>query len=84
MGHDPLPDWPAYGFTYREREGFRWDVPVCLLSIPGSIGFLLVASFYRSFFSGTLPNWFHAQTATVRRSSQAANGPPRFILRIMM
>jgi hypothetical protein len=56
LGHDPLPDCPACGFDDREREGFRWDVLVYLLSIFGPIGFLLVSSSYRSFFSGTLPS----------------------------
>ena len=56
LGHDPLPYCPACGFEYREREGFQWDVLVYLLSILGSIGFLLVSSSYRSFFSGTLPS----------------------------
>ncbi|MEO5954732.1 MAG: hypothetical protein ABIR36_03440 [Nitrospiraceae bacterium] len=56
LGHDPLLDCPACGFDYREREGFRWDVLVCLLSILGLISFLLVSSSYRSFVSGTLPS----------------------------
>lgn len=55
LGHDPLLECPACGLDYRERDGFRWDVLVYLLSILGSIGFLLVSSFYRSFFSGILP-----------------------------
>ena len=54
LGHDPLPDCPACGFDYREREGVRWDVLVYLLSILGLISFLLVSSSYRSFVSGTL------------------------------
>jgi hypothetical protein len=54
LGHDSPPDCPAYGFDYREREGFRWDVLVYLLSILGLISFLLVSSSYRSFVSGTL------------------------------
>jgi hypothetical protein len=54
LGHDPLPDCPACGFDYREREGFRWDGLVYLLSILGLISFLLVSSSYRSFVSGTL------------------------------
>ncbi|MDP1770003.1 MAG: hypothetical protein Q8L74_14555 [Nitrospirota bacterium] len=54
LGHDPLPDCPACGFDYREREGFRWDVLVYLLSILGLISFLLVSSSYRSFVSETL------------------------------
>ena len=54
LGHDSLPDCPACGFDYREREGFRWDVLVYLLSILGLISFLLVSSSYRSFVSGTL------------------------------
>ena len=54
LGHDPLPDCPACGFDYREREGFRWDVLVYLLSILGLISFLLVSSSYRSFVSGSL------------------------------
>jgi hypothetical protein len=51
-----LPDCPACGFDYREREGFRWDVLVYLLSILGLISFLLVSSSYRSFVSGTVSN----------------------------
>lgn len=54
LGHDPLPDCPACGFDYREREGVRWDVLVYLLSILGLISFLLVSSSYRSFVGGTL------------------------------
>ena len=54
LGHDPLPDCPACGFDYREREGVRWDVLVYLLSILGLISFLLVSSSYRSFVSGTV------------------------------
>jgi hypothetical protein len=54
LGHDPLPDCPACGFDYREREGVRWDVLVYFLSILGLISFLLVSSSYRSFVSGTL------------------------------
>lgn len=54
LGHDPLPDCPACGFDYREREGFRWDVLVYVLSILGLISFLLVSSSYRSFVSGAL------------------------------
>ena len=54
LGHDPLPDCPACGFDYREREGVRWDVLVYLLSILGLISFLLVSSSYRGFVSGTL------------------------------
>ena len=54
LGHDPLPDCPACGFDYREREGFRWDVLVYLLSILGLVSFLLVSSSYRSFVTGTL------------------------------
>ena len=54
LGHDPLPDWWACGFDYREREGFRWDVSAHLLSILGLVSFLLVVSSYRSFVSGTL------------------------------
>ena len=54
LGHDPLPDCPACGFDYREREGFRWDVPVYLLSIFGLVSFLMVSSSYRSFVSGAL------------------------------
>lgn len=53
LGHDPLPDCPSCGFDYREREGFRWDVLVYLLSILGLLSFLLVSSSYRSFVSGT-------------------------------
>jgi hypothetical protein len=55
LGHDSPPDCPACGFDCREREGFRWDVLVYLLSIFGPIGFLLVPSSYWSFFSGILP-----------------------------
>ena len=54
LGHDPLPDCPACGFDYREREGVRWDVLVYFLSILGLISFLLVSSSYRSFVSGTV------------------------------
>jgi hypothetical protein len=54
LGHDPLPDCPACGFDYREREEFRWDVLVYLLSILGLVSFLLVSSSYRSFVTGTL------------------------------
>lgn len=54
LGHDPLPDCPACGFDYREREGVRWDVLVYLLSILGLISFLLVSSSYRGFVTGTL------------------------------
>jgi hypothetical protein len=54
LGYDPLPDCPACGFDYREREGVRWDVLVYLLSILGLISFLLVSSSYRSFVSGSL------------------------------
>lgn len=54
LGYDPLPDCPACGFDYREREGVRWDVLVYLLSILGLISFLLVSSSYRSFVGGTL------------------------------
>lgn len=54
LGHDPLPDCPACGFDYREREGIRWDVLVYLLSILGLVSFLLVSSSYRNFVSGTL------------------------------
>ncbi len=84
VGHDPLPDCPACGFDDREREGFRRDALVYLLSILGSIGVLLFSSSYRSFFGGTLPSRFHLQTATVRRSAQAANGPRRFLPRVMV
>ena len=56
LGHDPPPDCPACGFDYREREGFRWDVLVYLLSILGLVSFLLVSSSYRNFISGTLSN----------------------------
>jgi len=55
LGYDPLPDCPACGFDYREREGFRWDVLVYLLSILGLISFLLVSSSYRGFVSETVP-----------------------------
>ena len=54
LGHDPLPDCPSCGFDYREREGFRWDVLVYLLSILGLVSFLLVSSSYRAFVSGIL------------------------------
>lgn len=54
LGHDPLPDWRAGGFDYREREGFRMDMSGHLLSILGLVSFPLVVSFYRSLFSGTL------------------------------
>jgi hypothetical protein len=47
LGHDPLPDCPQCGYDYREREGFRWDVLVYLLSIIGFVSFILVASYYR-------------------------------------
>jgi hypothetical protein len=53
LGHEPLPDCPACGFDYREREGFRWDVIVYLLSILGLISFLLVSSSYRSLMGGS-------------------------------
>jgi hypothetical protein len=84
LGHDPLPDWRACGFDYREREGFRWDVSAHLLSILGLVSFLLVSSSYQSFVSGALSARFYAWTATMRRSSQAVKGPLRFTLRIMM
>ena len=48
LGYETLPDCPACGFDYREREGFRWDIIVYLLSILGLISFLLVSSSYRS------------------------------------
>ena len=54
MGQDPLPDWRACGFDYRERDGFRWGVSAHLLSILGLVSFLLVLFSYRSFVSGTL------------------------------
>jgi hypothetical protein len=54
LGHDHLPDCRACGFDYREREGFRWGVPVYLLSIFGLVSFLLVSTSHRSFVSGTL------------------------------
>jgi hypothetical protein len=47
LGHDPLPDCPRCGYDYREKEGFRWDVVVYLLTIMGLVSFLLVASYYR-------------------------------------
>ncbi len=47
LGHDPLPDCPRCGYDYREKEGFRWDVVVYLLSILALVSFLLVASYYR-------------------------------------
>ncbi|MBM4124694.1 MAG: hypothetical protein FJ246_07050 [Nitrospira sp.] len=47
LGHDPLPDCPACGYDYREKEGFRWDVLVYLLAIMGLLSFLLVTSYYR-------------------------------------
>ncbi len=47
LGHDPLPDCPRCGFDYREREGFRWDIVVYLLTILGLVSFLLVSSYYR-------------------------------------
>ncbi len=47
LGHDPLPDCPRCGFDYRERQGFRWDVVVYLLTILGLVSFLLVSSYYR-------------------------------------
>lgn len=47
LGHDPLPDCPACGYDYREKEGFRWDVVVYLLTIVSLLSFLLVASHYR-------------------------------------
>lgn len=84
VGYDPLPDCPAWGFDDRGREGFRRDVLVYLLSILGSIGVPLISSSYRSVFGGTLPSWFHLQTATVWRSAQAANGPRRFMPRVMV
>jgi len=54
LGHDPLPDCPACGFDYREREWFRWDMPVYFLSMFGLVSFLLVSSSYQSFVSGAL------------------------------
>ena len=58
LGQDPLPDCPACGIDFLEREGFRWDGPMYLLSILGSSGFLLVSSPYRCFVSGTQPSEF--------------------------
>jgi hypothetical protein len=54
LGHGPLSDYRACGFDYLEREGFRWDVAVYLLSIFGLVSFLLVSTSHRSFVSGTL------------------------------
>ncbi len=48
LGHDPLPDCPACGYDYREREGFRWDVLAFLLAILGLMSYMLVAAHYRS------------------------------------
>ncbi|MEK6525396.1 MAG: hypothetical protein AABZ22_00835 [Nitrospirota bacterium] len=47
LGTEPLPDCPRCGYDYREKEGFRWDVVVYLLTIMGLVSFLLVASYYR-------------------------------------
>jgi len=35
LGTEPLPDCPRCGYDYREKEGFRWDVVVYLLTIMG-------------------------------------------------
>lgn len=42
LGHDPLPDCPRCGFDYREREGFRGDTVVYLLTILGLVSFFLI------------------------------------------
>jgi hypothetical protein len=84
LGHDPLPDCSACGFDYREREGFRWDVPVYLLSIFGLVSFLLASSSHRSFISGALPSEVPRVDLDDAKKLQAVKGSLRFILRIVM
>ena len=71
LGHDPLPDCPRCGYDYREREGFRWDVVVYLLSILALGSFLLVASSYRTYLGGR-----PGEPRSVTRPSADGEGGP--------
>jgi hypothetical protein len=74
LGHDPLPDCPRCGYDYREREGFRWDILVYLLSIFSLVSFLLVASHYRDYLGARLSE--SSNTPTLHDPSRTSEGAP--------